>query len=106
MWDLILHGVVALFLAALVLFNHWLLVFDALVYWTLREQAQHRYIIEDPHVDRTPEGEKVWTLDKRTFWDWSWFRGHHFKEIIVPVAVVAVACGVYELLIWFELVGN
>jgi len=66
-------------LAALPLISHWFLVFDAFIWATLREQAQHRYAIGDKLL---LDGVPVYTVQKRTFFDFGWLGEKQVREIL------------------------
>lgn len=94
-WNFVLHFFLALVLVALVLFHPWFLLLDVIVWMTLREQAQHRWIIEllrPGCID-----EEAYSAKKRTFFDWTWFKWHHAGEIGQAALGALVALGGYEI---------
>lgn len=93
--NLFLHLGLGLFLTALVLYHRYFLLFDTFIYAWLREQAQHRYIIGKPY-ERLGDS---WTqtVQKRTFWDFSWMTWHSMFEVFQWVIGCAVALGLYEI---------
>jgi len=96
-----LHVGVGAALTALVCWNLWFMVLATFLFATLREQAQHRYIINlHQQFSMTPDFP-VHKVTKRTFWDWSWLKWHHVFEIAQWVVgsvlgVLAVECFVHR----------
>jgi hypothetical protein len=85
------HITVAAALVALVYISHWFLVFDTLIWAALREQAQHRYILET-----LPAGHG-YTVEKRTFFDFGWLGKKQVWEVIQWTLGAAVVCLAWEI---------
>jgi hypothetical protein len=98
--NMVLHVVIGGALAALACWNIWGIVFDTLVYAFLREQAQHRYILDLVNFDHTDDGKKdylVYRVTKRTFFDFGWLGWQQVFEIAQWTAGAAAAVGSYVL---------
>jgi hypothetical protein len=98
--DIFLHITVGAALAALVCWNHWFMVLATFVYASLREQAQHRYILENwsTEEEESDWGHKVYKIEKRTFFDFRWMTGHRLWEVFQWTLGAAAVCLGYQLI--------
>jgi hypothetical protein len=96
--NMVLHIVVGGALAALVIWSYWFLILSTFVYAFLREQAQHRWIIENPDAPIAPIEQVIrWEVRKRTFWDFGWVTSWRMFEVLQWTAGAAAACLGYWL---------
>jgi len=84
-------------MAAPIWVSPWFIVLDTAIWATLREQAQHRYIITGPmpHL-----GYPAYSVEKRTFFDFSWLTRHSMFEIGSWTLGAAILCGVFECFVY------
>ncbi len=102
--NMALHMGVGGLLAAAVAWNYWTMIPVTFLYAFLREQAQHRFIIEryfadftQNEIERTDVGN-VFTVEKETFF--GWITGHRIWEVFQWVIGAEVACGIYAFVQW------
>lgn len=89
-----LHLALGLAVAFAVCWSYWMAIPTTLVWAFLREQAQHRWIIEEHPAIGAPST----ALGKRTFFDFSWLGWQQVFEIAQITTGSAVACGVWYFL--------
>ena len=104
--NLLLHITVGGVLTGLVLWQSYFVLLMVFIFAWLREQAQHRKIlIEEGTVTGFELGTvRTYRVEKETFF--GWMTGHRIFEVFQWVIGCFVALVLYELLIWFKLVGN
>jgi hypothetical protein len=86
--------VLGMVLAVLPLVHHWFLALDAFIWAALREQAQHRYILDYPIVS----GDKIlYEAKKRTFFDFGWLGKKQWQEIMETTLGAVLLLGAYEI---------
>jgi len=85
-------------LASTVVWSSWFAVLVVFVFAALREQAQHRLRLEEHHYLSREAGHPVYIVEKRGFFDWSWFRWKHAFEIAEWTLGAAGGVGLAKLL--------
>lgn len=88
--NLALHVVVGGAITALVMYQPLFIILATFIYASLREQAQHRYILTQAPDSRCA---KYFTAEKRTFFDFGWLGKKQVFEIAqwtVGSAVVSI----------------
>jgi len=81
-------------LAALPQLSHWWLILCALVWSSLREQAQHRYILVKSGAEI---GGTLYWVTKRTFFDFGWLGWKQVREIAETTGGAVLACAIGAL---------
>lgn len=89
-----LHVGLGLGLAAAVLWWHPAVIPVTFIYFFLREQAQHRYIITGPmpHLSYP-----AYSVEKRGFFDFGWVTWHSTFEALQGTAGAAVGYALWRL---------
>jgi hypothetical protein len=96
--NLFLHLGVGAALAALVVWNHWFVVLATFVYAFLREQAQHRWVIDLASPGVPDQGDpRTYYVEKRTFFDFSWLGWRQAFEIGQWVLGAVLGCLTWEV---------
>jgi hypothetical protein len=90
-----LHITVGAALTALVCWNHWFMVSVTFIYAFLREQAQHRYILDKVDLPNTPI---LYRVQRRTFFDFGWMTWHRLWEVFQWTLGAAAVCLGYQLI--------
>jgi hypothetical protein len=75
-----------------VMWHRAFIILVTFIYTSLREQAQHRYVI-GTFVTSPYDDKKYYTMEKRTFFDFRWLGTRQVWEIgqwVIGSAVVAV----------------
>lgn len=95
--NFILHVIVGAALAALVCWNSWFIVLATFIYAFLREQAQHRWIIAESSFTPSLLSFKLYSVTKRTFFDFSWVTVRRMFEVLQWVVGAAAARSLWYL---------
>jgi hypothetical protein len=88
-----LHIVIGAALTATVMWHILMINFAVFVYASLREQAQHRWILEGEPGAISTSGRKLYHANKRTFFDFGWLGKKQVAEIaqwVLGSAVVSI----------------
>jgi hypothetical protein len=96
--NLALHIGVGAALAALVCWHPAFIILVTFIYAWLREQAQHRWILEA--YDKDPKSQILYAATKQTFF--GWMTGHRIWEVFQWVIGAAVAVGIIEFVRWWS----
>jgi disulfide bond formation protein DsbB len=90
------HFFGAIALVGAVYISHWFLVLNTFIWASLREQAQHRYILEDlGHFDGYES--RLYAVHKRTFFNFGWLGKKQAWEITQWTLGAIVACLIWEI---------
>jgi hypothetical protein len=95
--NLFLHLGFGLAFALAVGWNYWTLIGVVLVFAFLREQAQHRYILDA--YDKDPLGQILYGVNKRTFFDFGWLGWKQVSEIAQWTGGSAIGVALWEFLL-------